>query len=46
MVPHEVLLEKLQLIGVRETALNWFQSYLTKRQQHVELMYKNNNKQI
>ena len=28
MVPHKNLLQKLQLIGVRGLALNWFRFYL------------------
>lgn len=42
MVPHEELLQKLELIGIRGLALNWFRSYLTERVQRVELTYSNN----
>ena len=36
-VDYSVLLEKLGAIGVSESALNWFQSYLFNRQQCVEV---------
>ena len=38
------LLQKLKLIGVTDNALNWFQSYLSNRQQFVEILnVKGNN---
>ena len=33
---HTVLIQKLHYYGIRDTALNWFRSYLTKRSQYVE----------
>ena len=33
---HTVLIQKLHYYGIRDTALNWFRSYLTKRTQYVE----------
>ena len=33
---HSVLLSKLQYHGIRDTALNWFKSYLFKRMQYVD----------
>ena len=35
-ISHEMLLEKLYHIGIREIALKWFESYLTNRQHHTE----------
>ena len=33
---HHILLSKLKYYGIRSTALQWFKSYLTERQQFVE----------
>ena len=33
---HSVLLSKLQYYGIRDTALNWFKIYLSKRTQYVD----------
>ena len=36
-VDHHILISKLEHYGVRGTALRWFESYLSGRQQYVEL---------
>ena len=41
MVDHKFLLAKLHAYGMSETAVNWFQSYLSDRQQFVALWGKN-----
>ena len=35
--PHEILLKKLEKLGITGTALNWFASYLSNRTQKVEV---------
>jgi hypothetical protein len=34
---HEILLRKLSKLGIKDTALNWFTSYLQERQQRVDI---------
>ena len=41
-VDHGILLKKLELYGVKDTALKWFDSYLTNRLQYVT--YNNINR--
>jgi hypothetical protein len=36
-VPHDILLKKLEKLGITGTALNWFASYLSNRTQKVEV---------
>ena len=35
---HDILLRKLQKLGIRDTALQWFTSYLHGRQQKVNIL--------
>lgn len=37
MVPHDILLKKLEKLGLSELALQWFKSYLSNRTQKVEI---------
>ena len=41
---HDILLTKLRYCGIGDVALNWFQSYLTKRTQYVQ--YDNTSSSI
>ena len=41
---HKLLLQKLELYGIRGTPLNWFTSYLNNRHMHVK--YQGDNKQV
>ena len=36
-VNHKILLNKLEHFGIRSTPLNWFESYLSNRQQYVKI---------
>ena len=36
-IPHDILLWKLSLYGIRGVALNWFKSYLNHRSQYIQL---------
>ncbi len=36
-VNHDILIKKLEHYGIRGTALHWFQSYLSNRQQYVSI---------
>ncbi len=42
-VPHDLLLKKLYLLGVRDVALDWFKSYLEGRKQIVDIDGKYSN---
>lgn len=42
---YQILLQKLSILGVREGAADWFRSYLSGRQQIVEISYTKNNMQ-
>ena len=37
LVDHDILLTKLNIYGIRNEALSWFQSYLSQRQQQVSI---------
>ena len=37
LVDHDVLLTKLNIYGIRNEALSWFQSYLSQRQQQISI---------
>jgi hypothetical protein len=37
VVPHDILLKKLEKLGITGTALSWFTSYLSNRRQKVEI---------
>ena len=40
---HEILITKLSYLGINDTALNWFKSYLNNRTQFVEINGKRSN---
>ena len=37
MVDHEILINKMRLIGMNVNAINWMKSYLSNRRQCVEV---------
>ena len=37
VVPHKILLKKLKKLGIKNNALDWFQSYLSNRSQCVDI---------
>lgn len=37
MVDHEILLSKLEMVGIRGVALSWFKSFITGRRQRVKI---------
>ncbi len=37
VVPHNILLKKLEKLGITGTALAWFNSYLSNRSQRVDM---------
>ena len=41
LVDHNILLGKMEAIGIRGVANCWFKSYLSHREQRVEITYKN-----
>ncbi|KAG8271204.1 hypothetical protein J6590_108210 [Homalodisca vitripennis] len=43
-ISHEILLNKLQNLGIHNIHLKWFESYLSKREQYVEITHIKNNK--
>ena len=40
---HRVLINKLQLYGIRGHILDWFRSYLQNRKQYIHINYTNSN---
>ena len=39
-IDHDILLQKLNLLGIRGVVNNWFRSYLSNRQQFVEISHE------
>lgn len=39
IVDHELLLDKIPLMGIRGVTLNWFRSYLVGRREKIEISY-------
>ncbi len=37
IVPHNILLKKLEKLGITGTALAWFKSYLSNRTQKIDI---------
>jgi hypothetical protein len=40
LVSHDILLRKMERMGIRGVALKWFQSYLENREQKTELTHR------
>jgi hypothetical protein len=40
LVNHDILLRKMERMGIRGVAINWFRTYLEKREQKVEITYR------
>ena len=45
-VDHHLLLQKLELYGIKNNNLKWFQSYLSDRKQFIKLNNKSTNLEI
>lgn len=45
-VKHDILLKKCEIYGIRGKALNWLQSYLSGRQQCVEILGVNKDNEV
>jgi len=43
-IDHSILLEKLQMYGIRGKAIDWLRSYLTDRSQYVGISKNQSNK--
>ena len=44
-VNHDILLQKLSMYGIQDTALEWFRDYLTNRSQYVTYNFKKSTKE-
>ena len=44
-VNHNILLQKLSMYGIQDTALEWFRGYLTNRSQYVTYNFKKSTKE-
>lgn len=42
-VSHNILLNKLSYFNIKQKAWNWLSSYITEREQCVEIHHENNN---
>lgn len=45
-ISHEILLNKLNTLGIPKISLNWFRSYLFNRSQYVEIMSRKGNQKL
>ena len=45
-IDHSILLDKLKHYGIKDTALNWFSSYLSHRTQYVQYKDKSSSKSL